>query len=236
MAVVPYDISTFAVGEQITGDIIFNHLATRQITITDIDGWVETNPSEVVTGTMSIDGVAVVGSSVSIGTDGTVTVSFSSPLTISPGELLRIVLNADAATPSTKVAGVAISMTSTIVTDNEDSRYDVAFYLESKIPAGVTVAGCIIPRQINLRSTDFYVQKSVNQTATSVIFLLRKNGVQVGTLLLSSTGGDVLTLTSNPLNLADGDILTIFAPGSNEYIDSTLSDVSISIKGFLGQG
>lgn len=236
MATVPYDISTFAVGDQVSGDIIFNHLSTRTITITTIDGWVETNPSENITGTMTKNGTTVTGSSVLIETDGTVTVTFSSPLTLVSGDLLRIVLNADASLPTTKVAGVAISMTGTIETSNEDNRYDVSFYLEGLIPAGKTVAGSVIPRQINLHTTDFYVQKSVNQSATSIIFLVRKNGVQVGTITLNSNGTKFLVLNQNPLNLADGDILTIFAPGASTHIDATLADVSITIKGFLGLG
>lgn len=234
---VPYDLSSFAVGEQEASDIIFNFLSAREITLTEASGWVETNPSEIVTGTMTIDGVEVTGSVVSIGTDGTVTVTFPNPTTLSDGELLKIVLNSDADDPATKVGGVCITFKGTIETDHDDPRYDISFFIEGNIPSNRTVAAAIIQRQINIVNTGFHFKKNTEQQSSLVTFSIRNNGTQIGSITSSTGGATTLILNTSPYNFAEGDVFSIFAPGAeDDFIDTTLADVSVTFKGFLGLG
>jgi effector-binding domain-containing protein len=236
MPVVPYDLCSFAVGDQTEDDIIFTFMASREITLTDANGWVEGNPSEDITATFTVDGVEVTGSSVLIETDGTVTIIFASPLVISAGEVMKIILNADADV-ATQVRGVAVTFTGTIITDNEDPRYDISFYLEGKIPANRTIAAAIIPRQMHVESTGFQIKKNTEQQTASLVFFIYKNGVQIGSISSSSSGPVSLLMNSSTTNFEEGDILSIFAPGADgELIDNSLADVSITFKGFLGAG
>ena len=236
MAVVPYDLCSFAVGDQTENDIIFTFMASREITLTDASGWVEGNPSEDITATLTIDGVDVADSSILIETDGTVTVTFTSPLVISAGEVMKIVLNADADV-ATQVRGVAITFTGTIVTENEDPRYDISFYLEGNIPSNRTIAAAIIPRQMRIESTGFQIKKNTEQQAASLVFFIYKNGVQIGSISSSSSGPVSLLMNSSTTNFEAGDILSIFAPGAeDDFIDTSLADVSVTFKGFLGLG
>jgi hypothetical protein len=234
MATVPYDICSFAVDDQGTGDIVFTFLASREITIEEGIGWVEVNPSEEIEATIYVDDVAVAGSSVVVGTDGTVTITIPSGFSLSPGEVIDIILdNGDGL--ATPLRGLGITLKATIETDNEDPRYDVSFFIEGRIPGNRTIAASVIPRQINIHSTGFQVKKNTEQLTGTLVFFIRKNGVQIGTISSSSSGPVSLIMNTSVTNFEEGDVFSIFAPGSDdELMDESLADISITFKGFIG--
>ena len=58
-------------------------------------------------------------------------------------------MNADADIPATKASGVAITFVATEGSDcYEDVRYDLAWYIEGRPPAGRTIAAITAPASI----------------------------------------------------------------------------------------
>ena len=74
-------------------------------------------------------------------------------------------------------------------------------------------------------------------TTNTVVFDVQKNGSSVGSMTVQNNGAVVFMLTGGVTNFVKGERLTILAPGSlGTNVDVTLSDLSITIKGFCGPG
>ena len=156
MPTLPYDLSTFAVKDCTSGIVVFNHLSSRDITITEGLGWVETPPSADVTAAINLNGTPIAGAGITITSGGVVTVTIPNPTTLNPGDHLQAVMNADADIPVTKASGVAVSFVATESSDcYDDSRYDVAWYIEGLIPGGRAIAALVVPRQMHILDNEF---------------------------------------------------------------------------------
>ena len=237
MSTLAYDLSTFALKDCTSGVVIFNHLATREIVITEGLGWVETSPSADVTAAVNINGSPISGASITVSSGGVVTVTIPNPTTLNPGDQMQAVMNADASVPATKASGIAVTFVATEGTDcYEDNRYDMGYYIEGLIPAGRTVAAAVIPRQLHVLDTGFQGTQAVNAT-NNIVLDVRKNGSSIGSIVAQNNGATTFMLTNSLHNFVKGDVLSIFAPGSlGGNLDTSLSDLSVTLKGFLGPG
>ena len=57
MADFPYDLNTYSIPELDTeNDVMFNHISSRELILSEISGWVENNPSDTITGSLYING------------------------------------------------------------------------------------------------------------------------------------------------------------------------------------
>lgn len=238
MADFPYDLNTYALPEQDTlGDVLFNHLSTRDISLSELAGWVEVAPSEIVTGSLYINAVDQ-GTGISISAGGVVTNDIVFPIVLAPDDSIQILADANAATPATKVKGLALTFVGKETSDcYEDSRYDFGTFIEGRTPAGRTIAALTVPRQLHLVDDEHWVTTDTNP-ATTVNFSLRKNGTQFGSIIINTSGASVLLMNTAVENFAKGDVISILAPGSEpNFVDAgTMQDLSITLKGFLGQG
>ena len=237
MATLPYDLTTFALKDCTSGVIIFNHLATREIVITEGMGWVETAPSEDVTAAINLNGSPISGASITITSGGVVTVVIPNPTTINAGDLLQAVMNADADVPATKAAGVAVTFVATEGSDcYEDNRYDLGCYIEGTVPAGRTLTAIVIPRQMHILDNEFWGTTDTNAT-NNITLDVRKNGSSIGSIVVQNNGAVVFMISMGVQNFVKGDILSIFSPGTlGTDVDTTLQDLSFTIKAFLGPG
>ncbi len=231
----PYDISTYAVNEQGSNGLVFNFLSSRTVIFSDARGWVEIAPSQTVTATLYKNGVAVSGSSISIDTAGVVTITAPFPITIVPGDRLTIRMNADADLPATKVAGVAFTFfgEEQVETD-EDDRYDVSFFIQGKLPAGRRVAAAPVVRCFDITDRDSWVERASEASVLLLTFILEKNRLQIGVLVLEANKRWKVHLDGDVVNFDVGDVFSILSPGiSGEFVDETLADMSVTFKGFL---
>src|SRR5690606_3187135 len=67
--------------------------------------------------------------------------------------------------------------------------------------------------------------------AEDVTFTVKKNGVQVGTLVVTRGGATAFGL---PWAVSDGDVLEVDAPDGDDYADDALADVGLTLLGALG--
>lgn len=146
----------------------------------------------------------------------------------------------DAATVLINFAGDGVTVTQTaagqiLVTipgaSAGSADYDLAFYIGDKRPAGA-----VAYRHTFAKAVDFPANFGLSQAdavagaAATAVFLIKKNGVQVGTLTFStgSAAGAFATSGGAAVSFLAGDILEVTAPDPQ---DSTLTGVSITMAG-----
>ena len=231
----PYDLSTYAIDEEGIGGIIFNFLSPRNVTLTDLKGWVERAPSADISGSLYLNGSIVSGVTVSISSGGVVSSNFTG-LSLSQGDTLRITLNSNADT-GTRVRGTSIVFVGTEDDDLDiDQRYDVGFFINGIIPAGRVVAACVVPRNFYISGSRVELEAATNPSVFPQNFLIYKNDSQVGTITISSNGYTFNLINGNE-NFVTDDVLKIITPGTiGQFIDDDLQDLSITFEGYLGSG
>lgn len=238
MADFPYDLNTYSIPELDTlNDVMFNHVSSREVTLSELSGWVENNPSATITGSLYLNGVDQ-GTGISISSGGVVTNDITFPINLVPGDHLQILADANIATPVTKIKGLALTFVGKESNDcYSDMRYDFGIFLEGRVPAGRVVGALIVPRQLHILDNEHWVTTATNPAA-SVNFSLRKNGTQFGSIIINTAGVSVLLMNSDVENFAKGDVISILSPGVEpNFVDSgTMQDLSVTLKGFLGQG
>lgn len=233
----PYDLNTYSIPELDTaGDVMFNHLASRTIILSEMNGWVENNPSEAITGSLYINGVDQ-GTGISISTGGVVTNNISFPFTLNSGDHIQILADSVAGTATTSVEGLAVTFVGTEAMGPEDKRYDYAFFVEGKIPAGRTIAAIAVPRQMYIDSDEHWANVVINPSA-NITLTLNKNGSPFGSLIISTTGVSTLLMTNTVENFAEDDVISIFTPGTpGTFVDGgVVQDLTVTFKGFCGIG
>lgn len=238
MADFPYDLNTYSIPELDTlNDVMFNHVSSREITLSELFGWVENNPSDTVTGSLYLNGVDQ-GTGISVSSSGVVTNDIVFPILLVPGDQLQILADANAATVVTSILGLSITFVGKESNDcYVDNRYDFGVYLEGRVPAGRVIAALTVPRQLHIVSDEHWVATDTNPAAT-VNFSIRKNGVQFASVIINTLGGSSFIMTNPVENFAKGDVISILAPGSiPDFVDAgVMQDLSITLKGFCGIG
>ena len=238
MADFPYDLNTYSIPELDTlNDVMFNHVASRDIELSEMFGWLENNPSDTVTGSLYLNGVDQT-TGISISSGGVVTNDIVFPLTLAPGDQLQILADANAATVGTPIKGLAITFVGKEASDcYEDNRYDFGTYIEGRVPAGRVIAALTVPRQLHLVSDEHWTATDTNP-ASAVNFSVRKNGVQFASLVINTAGASTLIMSNPVENFVKGDIISILAPGSEpDFVDAgVMQDLSLTFKGFCGIG
>lgn len=111
-----------------------------------------------------------------------------------------------------------------------DVDYDISCFIADKRPAAAVAFRHTFTKAVDF-AADFALSDSdavVAATASSV-FLIKKNGTQVGTLTFAISGTvGTFSTTAVPISFVAGDILEITAPTPQ---DATLSGVSITLSG-----
>lgn len=108
--------------------------------------------------------------------------------------------------------------------------YDLGFFVPGKPDAGGQVMKYTAVRAVTIagNAAGSRGHISTNPTAT-MTFDVQKNGVSTGSISISTGGAFTFTTTSgDPISLAAGDRLQVFAPNPQ---DATGSDVSVSFLG-----
>lgn len=112
------------------------------------------------------------------------------------------------------------------------SMYDVLAYVTGVPGNAQVIARVVLPRAIILAPNfaDSRANVGVNPTAPAIC-LVKKNGVQVGTITIAVDGTAVFASTGGAaVTFAIGDVLAIEAP---TVADATMAEVSISLVGTL---
>ena len=178
------------------------------------------------------------GTGITITSGGVVTSSISFPINVSIGDHIQILADANVATPATKIKGLALTFVGKEASDcYVDMRYDFGIYIEGRCPAGRVIGALTVPRQLHLVDDEHWVTTNTNPAAT-VNFSIRKNGTQFASIIINTSGQSTLLMTNPVENFAKGDVISILSPGTEpNFVDSgTMQDLSITLKGFLGQG
>lgn len=111
-----------------------------------------------------------------------------------------------------------------------NNPYDVVCSYVGKPGAGATVLILTFTRTVSFPGNFAGSAGTVGANpAASATYLVNKNGTQIGTVVISTSGTFSFTTTSGAAqSFAAGDRLTVTAPASQ---DSTLSDVAITFAG-----
>jgi hypothetical protein len=112
---------------------------------------------------------------------------------------------------------------------NEDTPYDLSFFLPGAYSSGALMAQVVLDRAVTFPDglTGAQGYAGVNATATTVLDL-QKNGANVGTITFTSAGSTPAFAMSGALSFAAGDRLSIV---NEDPADATLADVSLTLKG-----
>ena len=110
--------------------------------------------------------------------------------------------------------------------------YDIATYYDGAPTASDNIFVFIAQRDINLVQDLPNAQGYAGVAATAITnFDIRRNGVSIGTISWAAAAQvPTFTLAANE-NFLQGERLEIVAPA---IPDSTLADISLSIRAFLG--
>jgi len=111
-----------------------------------------------------------------------------------------------------------------------ESSYDIVFQMEAAPTASEIIGrfGAVRGYSLPTNCSGAYAEADNAATAESV-FLLKKNGVQFGTMTWAAAG-TVATIASTATSFAIGDLLTWVGPGTP---DDTLSGVGVTIPATL---
>jgi hypothetical protein len=111
----------------------------------------------------------------------------------------------------------------------EGLAYDVGLFCEGRPEAGETVLRFVVVRAFELAAS-LTGSRAHAEVATSapVVFSVRKNGVQFGTVNFAGASQTATFTAAAPTALAVGDRLTVVAPFTQ---DPALADVSITLAG-----
>lgn len=109
--------------------------------------------------------------------------------------------------------------------------YDVSTYIADKRPSGAVAFRHNFTKAVDF-AANFALSESdaVVAATASAVFLIKKNGTQVGTLTFAASGttGTFASTGGTAVSFVAGDILEITAPSPQ---DATLSGVSITLAG-----
>lgn len=109
--------------------------------------------------------------------------------------------------------------------------YDVSFYVADKRPAGAVAFRHTFTKAVTFPANFSTSQADALTAATaSSVWLIKKNGVQVGTLTFAASGtsGTFASTGGLAVSFVSGDILEVTAPDPQ---DATLVGVSVTLSG-----
>jgi hypothetical protein len=112
---------------------------------------------------------------------------------------------------------------------NEESPYDLSFFLPGTYSSGALMAQVVLDRAVTFPDglTGAQGYAGVNATASTVLDL-QKNGANIGTITFTNAGNTAAFAMSGAVSFAAGDRLAIV---NEDPADATLADVSITLKG-----
>jgi len=112
---------------------------------------------------------------------------------------------------------------------NEETPYDLAFFLPGTYSGGALMAQIVLDRAVTFPDGLSGAQGYAGITATaSTVLDLQKNGVNIGTITFTGAGNTASFAMAGAQNFAAGDRLAII---NEDPADATLADLSITLKG-----
>lgn len=224
-----YDLTGYFHGEVAADDLLFKHVANRNVTITAGIGSMESAPSADFDAIIKLNGVQVVGSTMVIGLDGTVTITLAGDIVLAPGDVLEVFADSSVSAGATNVATTFVAS----ITGDEVQSYDISAYSYGLIGKDEPILYALIPRAIRLRSTATHrVSVGVEATSNPVVFSVEVNDSPIAYLILDGSNYYFRFLTATNSLVAD-DRLVIRAPSGDGTvaIDETLANIAISLQG-----
>lgn len=115
--------------------------------------------------------------------------------------------------------------------DPDVTGVDLAGSIEGKPGASETLLDYVVTNSLTLPSALTGSQLIATSAATSQwVALVKKNGVEVGTMTVAAAGTTATFAAASPASLVAGDRVTVVAPASQ---DSTLADIAFTIRAAL---
>ena len=112
---------------------------------------------------------------------------------------------------------------------NEETPYDLAFFLPGTYSGGALMAQVVFDRAVTFPDGLSGAQGYAVLAATaSTVLDVRKNGVSIGTITFTDAGNTASFAMSGAQSFAPGDRLAII---NQDPADATLADLSITLKG-----
>lgn len=230
----PYDLTAFFAAEVASTDVIFIHLASRTLTLTEGLGTMDQAPDTLVTAKIIVGGVEVADADVQLFPTGQVVVNLPTPIALSPGQVIRVVADANADDATTPAEDVAL----TFVGQDEnnavldDDRYDVANFNPGVIGYNQVLLLAVAPRAFNIDGGR--LSMGSDQVTGPFRFSIQKNGVEVGAIIIED-GDYTILLDVNPTGFAKEDTISVVAPAGDEGVALSLSlfDIAISFTGHV---
>jgi hypothetical protein len=226
-----YDLTSYFHGEVQADDLLFKHVANREITITAGIGSVETPPLSDFDAIIKVNGSEVSGSSMVVAAAGTVTISLSEDLVLSVGDVLEVFADSSISSGATNLATTFEAS----IDGDESLAYDISSFSHGLIGYDEPVLYALVPRACRIDARGNHrVSVGIEATNNPVVFSIDINDTSIGYLIIDGSSYFFkFNSIQNHVSAEDRIIIRSASGDPDTAVDATLANVAVNIQAVL---